>query len=1285
MNIGYLNKETQSGKNYLSGQNVIHTGDSHGEFDGNNVTVSVDGKFAFNVGLIDHNSTESPSKKRRVKEFVASDFSSLSLDSTSFYCRSHIGGKGLHLAIMQSMKLTVPEFRCVDTQILKTIETIPFNKEQLEKHIPPIPEFVSHDLLSIKEYLFALSLKDDKKRVDILNGLSEFIASEYFYNQITKYEVASQIRKLYQELTFNFTRTRPIIVRSSSVVEDDYGNAQAGKYLSEVHDGQDIVKTCLKVLASGYNPNSCYGNPEDMAILLQECVSCLYGGVVMSHSSLTDDTMRVEFTRGQPKGVVSGLEGVTPHCCEIERENGQIKEYRFKKGNIPCVVELHNCGAGYKEISVKGSTLNQELSIATVKALYDDITKLENRLNCPVDVEFGVDKYNQLVLFQARPITSLTGGLNFSMSIPENALIKGTLVSDGICMGAIITSKDELLKSRNSIIFAQRCENWMLESKYLDLAGGFVFKYGGVNDHVAITILGKGKPYMLANEAIFEDIIKSHKVVTLCCGTFNGVRGGCLLAGSQQEILNAHMDAQFKIDFNNLVEQQEYFQLPSIDFTRPDDGFKWLNNQNYRLLDYFASHRLLHLCLSPVGSKQLSMSPQRDGILRALGQEVENLILYSERFIEGYKCFSFLAGEKSVLGNSKLEKMIMDIPQCHDEIKKMEQWLDNFQSNIESIVKIVIKARASGIVAPVVENNFNLWLASCQELQVILQKLIMPDSVAGIKSIHDIVFFIHKRFIQMLPVIAEHSGFGVVTKVEGPNKKITFIDFVSLQKSGNSLLNSECKKELVNVHRIFNMKVISMEDCLLVLAEMGNHACTVEMLEQAENGKDRTLRLRYTDKYGSHGSWLRAWFLLQMIKNIPEDICLPICDISFDEVTQILTVEYTHIKTKKAMQVHFIKLISIVFSVQHLNLELNKKKYHISVKRFDSATLKSAVDSTSVLNTNKSDFNKILFLTRYFNQFSDEQDVVGICNRDYLNNECFCLDRIAKYLKMADSEKVIVYIISDIGKHEKTDLLYAFLIADPCKAAFYIKDNTDWLNNECEAAKYLHHNGLIMEFLSEDLKNNIFIILLALKQNPEALKYINKDKFEDREFILYLISQGIDCFQYVIDKFKNDLEIINVALTHHAYIFKHLNPKLRANNKIARLAILSGCNSIELISKELQNDRKFAEEIIEIYPVFFLNFTSFRNDRVLFKMALLKYQQLVFSCPPIFLKDKEVAKISVNQEGTYLECFDEELRDDEEIVTIAYNNDPTSLEYASSRLQNDKKFLMYLKNQKPRL
>ncbi|WBA88815.1 hypothetical protein O3276_11685 [Endozoicomonas sp. GU-1] len=309
--------------------------------------------------------------------------------------RKWLGGKGMFLTLMKNAGLTVPPFRCIETSIVQNLEALPFDASPLLAMLDDGHEFphTTASLVNIRQWITQMSPagnplgKPTTRQQRWLDALSSFIAGADFYQQISALPIADQIRTIHQDLCTDLAKSdSPIIVRSSGVAEDSFGNAQAGKYQSLVHDQADIVAICLKVLASAYrsavfSPTA----PQGMAIILQQCIQCCVGGVGMSYRRIDDGTLLIECGSGQPKTVVSGQYGITPHGYEIKR-NGKQWEATFNPGNFEYGFILRaNENGGYEEEWVKF-----EPAAATAEFIGKD------QLNCLV--EGGEDTGRRVVV-----------------------------------------------------------------------------------------------------------------------------------------------------------------------------------------------------------------------------------------------------------------------------------------------------------------------------------------------------------------------------------------------------------------------------------------------------------------------------------------------------------------------------------------------------------------------------------------------------------------------------------------------------------------------------------------------------------------------------------------------------------------------------------------------------------------------------------------------------------------------------------------------------------------------
>ncbi|WP_257265447.1 PEP/pyruvate-binding domain-containing protein, partial [Endozoicomonas sp. ONNA2] len=142
--------------------------------------------------------------------------------------RQQIGGKGMFLWRMKKAGLRVPPFECVTAQVINALEQHPLDIHRLDRYLPGIDRKLKAEpsLTDIRQCLNALPPSEQTKRNNWLAGLAEFIASDDYYEQVKDSAPAQLIRGLRHELG---RPSQPVIVRSSGINEDNYGDAQAGK------------------------------------------------------------------------------------------------------------------------------------------------------------------------------------------------------------------------------------------------------------------------------------------------------------------------------------------------------------------------------------------------------------------------------------------------------------------------------------------------------------------------------------------------------------------------------------------------------------------------------------------------------------------------------------------------------------------------------------------------------------------------------------------------------------------------------------------------------------------------------------------------------------------------------------------------------------------------------------------------------------------------------------------------------------------------------------------------
>ncbi|WP_448216738.1 DUF4116 domain-containing protein [Endozoicomonas sp. 2B-B] len=1097
--------------------------------------------------------------------------------------REQLGGKGMFLWRMSKTGLSVPPFQCVPTGVMAALARYSLDTRRLSRYLPGIDhgQQAQTSLTKIREYLNALPPSEQTKRDKWLAGLAEFIASDDCYEQVKNSEAAQKIRDLRRQLDGPCT-SQPVIVRSSGINEDNFGDAQAGKYLSDVQGDEDVLRTCLRVMASAYRPEVCSeGIPSPMALVIQQCIDCQYGGVTMSFQSFNDGTVRVEYTKGQPRGVVAGQSGNRPHRIDIYRGDSKEETDRFQffPGTVSSHFILQKDNNGYSETRIddadaQSNDVEQQLTDDMVSDLRQMVTELEKLLLCPVDVEFAIDHQGRLFLLQVRPVTRLSGGLDFAIPIPEETLAIGEGVSEGYCTGPLWLAEEAAADSMpdGAIVVARHAEDWMLEPGFLKRAGGFVTATGGFNDHVAIAMKQKRKALMLAASQFAAVAAKPGQQVTLACAHFNGKSGAFIVAGDITGELVSH---------GSLSDLPPVKAVPSRDDLSPSDdtfhtvasGFQWLTDQNARLLAFFASSGGLDCLANPV---KLSMSPQRSKRLAETCDSVNRLVDGAQALLDGYGTFLQLAGKRC---SHRVRSLRQEVPQLNDRFAMLKKTI---LSGLKRII-LPMQATEKGKLSPVM---FRQWVADCCRLQSCLQTL-NPEEAEQVRSVHELIFALHQRFVKALAPVTLASGQDSLSI----KRKITYVDCTT-QGEEAPLLRQSSRAFMEESG--LSGTLISMDEALIVNLDLGSHVGLIELLERAEGGKGRTLRLTFSDQFvstdyaGKSGKLMRMWFLAQLLREIkladnPDNMKL-----SYNAVAGEIIVECSRMTTRPAMQDAFEKLITVLPAMSDLDLHL-KCSPIFEGSQWDFNLLAQRLERDVATGADRFAFQHCLFVMFYRiagGQYSTaafcwllskhQQEVahharrLGACQWSLL-------------LKNKPKESLREILMSDeMSEDIRKELLHHFLLFDPKSATRLVEQLYD-LGDQYFVIKPSY--GYRLEFyappqpLSGDHKEKVRNAVLK-----HGLEYASQRVRNDRDFVLPAISKHPKQLQYLSVELRNDSDIVMAAVEKNPLALNYASERLRNDKNIIRMAIAESTYPLSFASEKVLSDRECMLDLIAKNP-----------------------------------------------------------------------------------------------------
>jgi pyruvate,water dikinase len=178
----------------------------------------------------------------------------------------------------------------------------------------------------------------------------------------------------------------PLVVRSSSTVEDIGASSMAGQFLSllDVGHGQELLTAVSEVQRSSLRPVG-EGPPAPMAVLVQQQLRARVGGVMFGLDPVSGDRehILVEAVPGGPEQLVSGT----------------VTAQRFLLGRHGRVIEGPQDGT-------EQPLLNRRLRRLLVRMS----EQARRSFGTEQDIEWALDDQEHLWLLQARPVTAVGAG-----------------------------------------------------------------------------------------------------------------------------------------------------------------------------------------------------------------------------------------------------------------------------------------------------------------------------------------------------------------------------------------------------------------------------------------------------------------------------------------------------------------------------------------------------------------------------------------------------------------------------------------------------------------------------------------------------------------------------------------------------------------------------------------------------------------------------------------------------------------------------------------------------------
>ena len=209
----------------------------------------------------------------------------------------------------------------------------------------------------------------------------------------------------------------------------------------------------------------------------------------------------------------------------------------------------------------------------------------------------------------------------------------------------------------------------------------------------------------------------------------------------------------------------------------------------------------------------------------------------------------------------------------------------------------------------------------------------------------------------------------------------------------------------------------------------------------------------------------------------------------------------------------------------------------------------------------------------------------------------------------------------------------------------------EWLDSRDFILEAMKKDESILEYVSENLKNDKELILAAVSNNGGALQYASDKCKDDKELVLAALSTDGSALEYASERLKEDREVVLAAVSNNGNAIEYAPDTFKADKDIVSAAVLNEGCSLEYVSEE------------------------FKNNKSIVMLAVSNNGYSLQNASDKLKEDKEIVMAALSTYGSALEYASEKLRNDKEVVIASLANDAKALEYASENLRRDKEVL----------
>lgn len=146
-----------------------------------------------------------------------------------------------------------------------------------------------------------------------------------------------------------------------------------------------------------------------------------------------------------------------------------------------------------------------------------------------------------------------------------------------------------------------------------------------------------------------------------------------------------------------------------------------------------------------------------------------------------------------------------------------------------------------------------------------------------------------------------------------------------------------------------------------------------------------------------------------------------------------------------------------------------------------------------------------------------------------------------------------------LPQHFSNDLrsdpdLLAFAIASRNTTWIYLARDTTWFHNREIAKQILQIDGTFLK-LYPTYQNDWEMVLFAVNENGNALRYATSVMRNDKEIVLAAVKRDGYALEYANRRFRNDREVVMIAIRECGTAWRYASERLKQDRDLLRFAI----------------------------------------------------------------------------------------------------------------------------------